>query len=456
MSQTRHRLSIIALCAALLTAPGAGFAQTSPQSHLKPVLNTGGTPISFDWPMLRIGTGEYSEGPTGVTVIRFGRKVLGAVDVRGGAPGTVNAAWLDLMYNVPEVDAVVFSGGSWYGLESVTAVSTAIKDDGQQTGSWNSIALSVGSIVYDFGARRLNEIYPDKALAQAAYRAAETGVFRNGAAGAGRMTRSGEFFGCNAHAGQGAAFHQVGELKIAAFTVVNAYGAVVDRNGKLAACYRHPDWPADVTPEQLLQNLPESRKVGWGADKANARNTTVSLIVVNQKMDPAELKRLGVQVHTSMSRGLQPFASMNDGDVLYAISTDEFDPAEPMSSPELGAIASEVMWDAILNSVPEQPPLPVVASAPQVTEKALKAHAGDYRFSGFVSVRVTAEGGKLYAQATGERAAFAIGKDARTELLPYREGVFMVPGRYPLVLDFTTRNQLIINPGQWQQKGERQ
>ncbi|HTM81406.1 P1 family peptidase [Asticcacaulis sp.] len=451
-------LSALLAGAMLLTPAFAADAPVPPdsQANLKPVLNAGGKALTFDWPMLSIGTGEYSEGPTGVTVFRFGRKVLGAVDVRGGGPGTVNTEYLNLHYNVPEVNAVVLSGGSWYGLETATAVGTALKDDGFNTGNWDSVAMSVGSIIYDYGPRRLNEIYPDKKLAQAAFRAAVPGIFRNGSAGAGRMAETGDFFGCQAHSGQGGAFRQIGDLKIAAFTVVNAYGVVTNRDGTIAACNNDPSWPKGVTVTDLMHNLPESRKAGWDTISGPKRNTTISLIVVNQKMDPAELQRLAVQVHTSMARGIQPFASMGDGDVLYAISTGEIDAPDGLINPELGALISDVMWDAILNSVPEQPAQPAPVAVAPVSEKTLKTYSGDYRFSSFVTVKVTNEGGKLYAQATGQRKAFAIATDAKTELQPLDNGEYFVPGRYPLVLSFKTPGELVINPGQWRQTGKRQ
>jgi len=60
-----------------------------------------------------------------------------------------------------------------------------------------------GAIIYDFGGRRFNEIYPDKRLAQAALHALRPGVFPLGAQGAGRMAMQGSYFGCDAHSGQG-------------------------------------------------------------------------------------------------------------------------------------------------------------------------------------------------------------------------------------------------------------
>ena len=200
--------------------------------------------------------------------------------------------------------------------------------------------------------------------------------------------------------------------------------------------------------------MPDSRKPGWQPPKEAGRNTTISLVVVNQTLEPALLQRIAVQVHTSMARGVQPFATEFDGDVRYAISTGEVDDKTPgaLASVDLGVIASEVMWDAILASVPEQPR----AMQPNKRFKAAAAdlakYQGEYKFSDFVSVRVSEQGGKLVAQATGDRDAFAIKKQAPVELQPVAQGDFNVPGRYPLNVRFA-EGKLILNPGHWQQIG---
>jgi hypothetical protein len=67
-----------------------------------------------------------------------------------------------------------------------------------------------------------------------------------------------------------------------------------------------------------------------------------------------------------------------------------------------------------------------------------------------VTVRVSEQGGKLVAQATGDRDAFAIKKQAPVELQPVAQGDFTVPGRYPLNVRFAD-GKLILNPGHWQQ-----
>ncbi|WP_343717012.1 hypothetical protein, partial [Inquilinus sp.] len=175
------------------------------------------------------------------------------------------------------------------------------------------------------------------------------------------------------------------------------------------------------------------------------------------KLKPAELQRLAIQVHSSMGRALQPFATEFDGDVLYAVSTGELtDEAAMLPTVDLGVIGGEAMWDAILASVPDQPKPATPAGAPVLSADQAKALAGDYVFSPFVTVKVTVEGDTLFAQATGARAAFAIGKDQRTELTPVSATDFMVPGRYPLTLRFDGSGRLVLNPGHWEQLGMRQ
>jgi L-aminopeptidase/D-esterase-like protein len=447
-----------------ITATLSGMARADDdQSSLQPVLNAGDNVLAFDWPAVMVGTGEYEEGPTGVTVFRFDRRVHAAVDVRGGGPGTVNTDYLRIGYEVPEVDSVVFSGGSWYGLEGTTAVATALKDDGIRDGIWTNLALSVGAIIYDFGDRRLNEIYPDKRLAQAAARAARPGLFPLGARGAGRMAKTGHIFDCGAYSGQGGAFKQIGDLKIAAFTVVNAVGVVTDREGRVAACYRDKDWPqGELKTAELFGAFPASSKQGaWRpmAQKLDAkRNTTISLVITNQKLERARLERLATQVHSSMGRALQPFATELDGDVLYAVSTAELEgPVDESPTPnvDLDIIASELMWDAVLASIPAQQPSKQPDPNVAFSAAQLKSFAGDYVFSPNVSVRVAVEGNKLVAQATGARPAFAIRKENTVELLPASKTEFVVPGRYPTTLSFAGKGKLVLNPGHWQQVGSR-
>jgi L-aminopeptidase/D-esterase-like protein len=372
--------------AIVVAALSGNVATAADQNSLVANARIDGPVLTFDWPAIEVGVASYEEGPTGVTVIRFPKRASVAVDVRGGGPGTVNTDLLRLGYSRPFTDAIVFSGGSAYGEEAITAVATGLKDDGVRSGDFVDVAVVPGAIIYDFGGRRFNEIYPDKRLGQAALRAARPGVFPQGAQGAGRMAMQGGFFGCNAHSGQGGAFRQVGATKIAAFTVVNAYGAVTDRAGRLVACNRPKSWGNLTMTSELLRNLPHSLKADWDAaaaaspDAGGTKNTTISLIVTNQKLDYASLQRLAVQVHTSIARAIQPFSTENDGDTLYAASTQEVDNGE-LSPLVLTTIASEAMWDAVLASVPDNAVTATPTEKPaSVSADKLASYAGTYEF----------------------------------------------------------------------------
>lgn len=414
--------------------------------------------LKYDWPILSVATGEYPDGPTGVTVFHFDKKVSVAIDARGGGPGTVNAEYMKLGYDVPELDTVVFAGGSWYGLEAVTAVASALKDDGLRDGNAfslePSVAMSVGAIIFDYGTRRLNEIYPDKRLAQATFRETKTGSFPLGATGAGRFAKTGGFFGCNAFSGQGGAFLQIGDIKIAAFTVVNSLGVIVDRDGIVQACYPGENTPDSKYAKAFFSKFVDAKTPQHSADNGeqSSKNTTISLIVVNQKLEPAILQRLAVQVHTSMGRAIQPFATIFDGDVLYAVSTNELE-EQVMQPHDLGVLASEVMWDALLSAAPPQPDHLTPASHAIPVPEGID---GTYTFSRFAKLQIKTEEGKVFAKAIGNRKVYAIDADKWHELQPTETGLYTFSSRYPLSFLFEPdKDTLTLNPGHWAQVGHK-
>ena len=466
-----QRLPLLAFAMALAYAPAIGAQTRSDQSSLKVNTAISGPTLTFDWPALQIGVGTYEEGPTGLTIFRFANKGTAVVDVRGGAPGTVNTDALRLGYDDADLDAIVFAGGSAYGEEAITAVQTGLKDAGESSGRWGNIGFAAGAIIYDFGGHRLNEIYPDKRLAQAALRQLRPGVFPLGAQGAGRMPMQGSFFGCGAHSGQGGAFRQVGNIKIAAFTVVNAVGAVVDRSGKLVKCHRNAAWRSDEGVSELLARVgtgtllsentaPAGNLADAGRAGGPTKATTISLVVTNRKMTSSELQRLAVQVQTGMGRAIQPYATASDGDTLYAVSTQEVDvPQETLSNLQLNTMAGELMWDAVLASVPPEPPAAPTPDNVAVSADRLRRLVGSYDFGAQSPINITFENGSLGIGSDKVRF-FDIPQGATARLVAASNSEFYVAGRYGTRISFTTNKSgkvtgAIINPGPWQQHGVR-
>lgn len=317
---------------------------TNDNTHLIPKTEFEGPVLEFDFPSLHIGIAEYEEGPTGCTVFYFPNSAKSVVDVRGGMPGTLQG----ITAADGGISAVCFAGGSLYGLEAVTGVSAEIF---AQSG-YSGVHGVRGAIIYDFF--RANWIYPDKTLGRAALRVAKPGIFPLGARGAGRSATCGKWLLKpfeRESAGQGGAFRQTGPTKVAVFSVVNSLGAIMDRQGNVVRGHYNPQTGKRHTLTDAL-NLPPSDD---DSENPSVGNTTLTLVVTNQKLNMAELRQLAKHVHSSMTRAIYPFHTSVDGDVLYAVTTDEVDNPD-INHFILSHIASELAWDAVLNCFEKDDP----------------------------------------------------------------------------------------------------
>jgi L-aminopeptidase/D-esterase-like protein len=306
---------------------------------LVPRTDFDGPQLSFALEGLEIGCAEYEEGPTGCTVFNFPDGAAVQIDVRGGSPGAFGASY-------EFVHAICLSGGSLYGLEAATGVAAELFARREYRTGWMDIPLVAGAIIFDYGPRE-NGIYPDKELGRVALRASRAGVFPLGARGAGRSATVGKTFDFEGvePSGQGAAFRRLGETRIAVFTVVNAIGAVVDRDGTVVR--GHLD-EATGMRHALVPRIEERLTAGVPA-RTPPGNTTLTVVVTNQRLDARLLRTLGRQVHASMARAIQPFHALVDGDVLFAVSTNEVE--GELESLQLGVVTSELAWDAVLAAV---------------------------------------------------------------------------------------------------------
>jgi L-aminopeptidase/D-esterase-like protein len=312
--------------------------------------------LDFDFPGLEIGVASYQEIPTGCTVFNFDVDLFPAgvmleLDVRGGAPWHSGAEDI--------VNAISLAGGSVYGLEVATGVAAELFTEG---GYRDLVAVS-GAVIYDVSVVeepdgfRSKGIYPDKALGQEAVRARQPGRFPLGNQGAGSGAYVGQWANWpneRERGGQGGAFRQIGEIKIAVFTVVNALGVIVDRQGEVVRGGLDQRTGVRTTPIQDAEAILQGESVRLQPDAAPlpgglTRHTTLSVLVTNVAFPRELLRQLGRQVHSSMARAIQPFHTPDDGDILFTVSTGEV-AADDVDSTALGVIASELAWDAVLAS----------------------------------------------------------------------------------------------------------
>ena len=443
-----------------ITLVGGGAAGQDSSQPI-PKLYKEGPSLKFDFPEMRVGIAEYDEGPTGTTVFYFPDGVKGAVDVRGGSPGTLNATVLMDSYESKMIQGVVFSGGSWYGLSAATGVANGIREMKAEEGNVDFISGVVGAIIYDVGGRRYSRVTPDDRLGKAALRSSATGSFPLGARGAGRFAMQGVYYvrgeGADKyadwpHSGQGAAFRTIGPTRIGVFTVVNALGTIVDRNGRVVRCKRNSaDSNCPSITDKLKRLAPIGGSVaGTGEGGGPTGNTTLTLVVTNQKMPFWALQRLARQVHGSMSRAIQPFATEDDGDVLYAVTTDQVE-NKSLSHMDLSVLASELAWDAILSSVPAVPAAPAPLSA-KLTDAQLRKYSGTYDLFGGNVLTVSSESGFLIAALKGNGRIY-FDKDRKYRLTPVQNGVFILESAARDVVRFDEIGGritgLTLNPGPW-------
>jgi len=306
-------------------------------SNLTPACPAADRILRVEFPGLAVGYAEYEEGPTGCTVFLFDRGWPTAIDKRGGLVGTVgDYEWCH---------ALCFAGGSLLGLEAAAGVTAELWS--RKDHSTDHIPLVNGAIIWDYGPRQ-NTIYPDKALGRAAVRTAQEGSLPIGTRGAGRSATVGKAAWQRGYAGepagQGAAYREFSGVKILVVTVLNAVGALVDRQGNLVRGNLNRSTGERKRTIDIL--APGER---GDTSVRPTQNTTLTLLLTDAKLSTRDLTQLGRQVHSSMARAIEPFHSLTDGDTLYAVTANRVETTVPADT--LALVASEIAWDAVLSVV---------------------------------------------------------------------------------------------------------
>src|SRR6266576_1907316 len=97
-----------------------------------------------------VGHWTDREGWTGCTVLLAPEGCVAAAEVRGGGPGTRESDLLSPAANAPGVQAVMFAGGSAYGLAAADGVVRWLEERGVGYPTPAGIVpLVAGAIVYD-------------------------------------------------------------------------------------------------------------------------------------------------------------------------------------------------------------------------------------------------------------------------------------------------------------------
>lgn len=290
-------------------------------------------------PGARVGHWTGPGGKSGVTAIVFDTLSPASVWVAGGAPGTQETELLDPSRLVPGVDAIIFSGGSAFGLAAADGARRFLKERGRGFAAGDfRVPIVPSAVIFDLSVSG-GETIPGEREGYAAMDDAERGgPPRMGRVGAGAGATAGKYLGVTraAPGGVGLWVEQVEGISVGALAVVNSYGAVVDsRTGSIAA------GPRDESGAfvDYFNSAPQLPRFG-GA-------TTLCAVVTNARLDKAAARHVAVMAHGGVARATRPSHTPYDGDAVFAVSTGDGE----MELARVGAYAARAVERAILAAV---------------------------------------------------------------------------------------------------------
>jgi L-aminopeptidase/D-esterase-like protein len=139
-------------------------------------------------------------------------------------------------------------------------------------------------------------------------------------------------------------------LVVAALAAVNAFGDVIDpATGRVLAGVRTEDGTGLADARALLRAGATLRpRIGEG--------TTLGVVATNARLTKTQAAKVAEMAHDGLARVIAPIHTMYDGDIVFALATGRRDGREDVTL--IGALAADVMAEAIVRAVREATGLP--------------------------------------------------------------------------------------------------
>jgi len=284
-----------------------------------PIMKPGSRNLITDVPGVRVGNAHDKSIKTGTTVVVAEKPFVAAVDVMGGGPGTRETDCLDPERIVNEIDALVLSGGSAFGLDAASGVADALRAAGKGFAVGPvTVPIVPSAIIFDLlnGGDKSWDTNPYRQLGVDAL----TDTRRNfelGSIGAGYGATC-----ANLKGGLGSASLVLPSgFTVGALVVANPHGSPVVHNGK-------EFWAAPFEVDEEFGGLgaggaqalamPNNEKMA--AYEAMA-NTTLAIVATDAVLTKSQARRLAVTSQDGIARAVVPAHTQFDGDLVFAMST---------------------------------------------------------------------------------------------------------------------------------------
>jgi len=281
---------------------------------------------------------------TGCTVIICPDGTIGGVDVRGAAPGTRETDLLKSENSVQEVNAILLSGGSAFGLAAASGVMDELAEEniGFKVGQ-HTIPIVPAAIIFDLNIGTAS--FPDYQSGKEAVRLASSDNIAVGSVGAGTGATIAKIAG-KEHAikcgiGMSTIVFDSGII-VSAMVVVNAIGCVRDVNTGITIAGARGE-SGLFLDESMVINSPKKYE-------DSGSNTTLGVIVTNASLDKTQVNRLATVAHDGFASSIWPVHTRSDGDVIFGLATQEID-VSISDVFKIEAFAVKAIERAILNAV---------------------------------------------------------------------------------------------------------
>jgi L-aminopeptidase/D-esterase-like protein len=307
-----------------------------------------------DVPKIRVGHAHDAEALTGCTVVLCPEGAVAGVDQRGGAPGTREIDLLHPLHLVQQVNAVLLTGGSAFGLDAAGGVVRHLEEHGA---GFDVVTVKVpivpAAVIFDLMVGR-SDVRPDAAMGYAACQNASREAPAEGNAGVGMGASVGKILGMGGamKSGVGTASLEIGGgVVVGAIVAVNALGDVVEpQSGEMIAGARS----VRVGPVRFggkgpfADTLAVMRSMAGRAALrvASKANTVIGVVATNAGLSKEGANVVARMAHDGIARAVRPSHTQLDGDTLFALSTGR----KSVDVSIVGAYAAEAVAQAIVRA----------------------------------------------------------------------------------------------------------
>jgi L-aminopeptidase/D-esterase-like protein len=306
---------------------------------------------------LLVGNAQDADLKSGTTVITSDTAFTASVAVMGGAPGTRETDLLAPDKSVPQIHALVLSGGSAFGLAAAQGVMDALHENGRGFPVFAArVPIVPAAIIFDLlnGGAKDWAVNPYPELGRRAL-AAASDSFAIGSAGAGTGAQTAQHKG-----GLGSASLVLDSgITVGALVIANPMGSVTTPSGChfWAAPFEIDGEFGGMGPDpQPGFLLPDSKKAAFMAEMGN---TTIAVVATDAALDKAQCHRMAVAAHDGIARAILPAHSPMDGDLVFAAATGTRQMANPPRDVTMiGHAASLCLSRAIARAIWEATPAP--------------------------------------------------------------------------------------------------